>query len=521
MISWPITPWTIQYLIGGFVSLFLSGYILYKNFKSKACQFFFLFGVFVSLWEFFAFLHRNALTSSQSLNYLRVDFFFLALAPAFLLLSTCYIYKRRIVYYLILVPALFLGMWGLLMVPFEIVSSVYGWSYKFPPGSTSFMAISILYVIAILVILFYMTIKASLLLRKKHVIILVGFTVFYVIGTIATNLALQMYPNFPPLGGLLTFITFLFIAYAISLPVEEITLPPGKPLEILADDWLRFLRKLREVVPGRELGEDVPRFDDALKSMGLSDVVRYEKGELIFNSEQLTPLGINEIVWATTDFMRKTDWALPAIKEYTNVFVNIYKTVSETDKKAADGWLDTMICKYGGFLDKQGVLDAMPEDAKIPEIFKELKERRTYLFKEERPVKAYEKLKEALSHGFECLTISKLEPRRVKERYDVGKASIFWLTFKETENAINPKRLDHLKRTVSEFVKSSSRSVVLLDCFDQIILANGFEKSRSMLREIKDLCMKNNANLLLSVNPGMFEKEQMATIEKELKEVKV
>jgi len=43
----------------------------------------------------------------------------------------------------------------------------------------------------------------------------------------------------------------------------------------------------------------------------------------------------------------------------------------------------------------------------------------------------------------------------------------------------------------------------------------------SVLMEIKDLCTKNNANLLITISPGIFEEKQLASIEKELKEVKV
>ena len=95
------------------------------------------------------------------------------------------------------------------------------------------------------------------------------------------------------------------------------------------------------------------------------------------------------------------------------------------------------------------------------------------------------------------------------------------MTFKDVENAISPKDRDGLKSAISDLVGKTEKGVILLDCFDQLMLVNGFEKSMSMLMEIKDLCMKNNANLLFSINPKMFVEKQMAAIEKELKEVKV
>ncbi|MEW6069323.1 MAG: DUF835 domain-containing protein [Candidatus Thermoplasmatota archaeon] len=396
-----------------------------------------------------------------------------------------------------------------------------GWTYKttqffFLLNSLIFFG----YAVAIIVTAILILRRQKLaVLRKKATIILSGFICFQVVGMLITNALILRYPQFPPSGGLLSLLTFLFIAYAISLPVEEITIPPGKPLELLANNWLEFLRKLREVTPGKELGEDVARFRDALYSMGLSDAVKYGEEGLIFNADQLASLGINELIYSTVNFVRKQTWTLGAIKEYTNVFVSTYKIIMEIDKKVADGWLNAVIRKYGGFLDREGVLAALPKEVKIPEIFEEMRKKKIHLLKEEVPTGAYKKLKEALQYGFECLIISKLEPKKVEERYDVSEASIFWLTFKEDKRTINPKDFVKLKKTISEFVKRPGGNIILLDCFDQIMLANGFEKAEGLLREVKDVCRKNNASLLISINPEMFEKEQISVIEKEFEGV--
>lgn len=521
--GWYFFPWTAQYLIGSALAFAISFYLISKNPRSKPYQAFFFYGMFTGLWEIFAFLHRNAPTPEISCFWLRADGIVHILLLPFLLLTIIYLTKRENIFLLTIFPAVIGAIILSMFSGIETTMTEFGWSYKTPKGYFALASLMFFgYAIAIIATTLSIYKKHRIhALQKKLFLILAGFISFQLVGMVFTNLLLMVSPNSPPFGGFLSLLTFLFIAYAISLPTGEITIPPGKPLEILAGDWLKFLRKLREVVPGRELGEDITRFEDALRAMGLNEVIRTRNGELIFNGEQLASLGVNELVDDATDFMRKQDWALKAIKEYTDVFINIYKTNSKRDKNAAAEWFDTMVRKYGGFLDKQGVLDAMPKDAKIPGIFKELRERKTYLFKEERPTKAYEKLKEALKHGFECLVVSKLEPKKVEERYGISKASIFWLTFKEAENTINPQKLWEVKGVAAEFLRCSSRAIVLLDCFDQLMLANGFEKAESLLREVKDICIKNNTNLLLSVNPEMFDEKQLTTIEKELEEVKL
>jgi hypothetical protein len=145
----------------------------------------------------------------------------------------------------------------------------------------------------------------------------------------------------------------------------------------------------------------------------------------------------------------------------------------------------------------------------------------SYFIKEEKLDKSYEIFYDQITHGSPGLAITKLPPERVRERYKIAKSPILWLTFKEVENAISPKDIEGLKSAISDFVGKVEKPVILLDCFDQLMLVNGFEKAMSMLWEVKDICMKNNASLLLSVDPEMFEKEQVVAIEKELEEVKI
>lgn len=42
-----------------------------------------------------------------------------------------------------------------------------------------------------------------------------------------------------------------------------------------------------------------------------------------------------------------------------------------------------------------------------------------------------------------------------------------------------------------------------------------------MLKDFRKLCGENNSVMLVSITPGMFEKEQLLAIEKELEEVKI
>ena len=65
-----------------------------------------------------------------------------------------------------------------------------------------------------------------------------GVGIVYLGGMTLTNLIIHINPNFPPFGGILTTVEFLFIAYAIALPMDKIGII--KPTK-LAEFYLSFL----------------------------------------------------------------------------------------------------------------------------------------------------------------------------------------------------------------------------------------------------------------------------------------
>ena len=520
--DWNFFPYSLQYIIGGSLSIIISGYILYKNPKRLEVISFFVYGLFTSVWMFFIFLHRIAPTADVSRIFFRTAMFFPELVIAFLLVTILCFRKPKKIYLLCLVPAVTVGVIEL-MVPIRIYWGNWGWSYEFPPAFMSLYSISIIpYSIATCLVLLFLIIKHKIsAVQKKYRIILWGFAL-YVVSMVISNYLISSNPSFPPIGGIVTSGFFLAVAYAISLRTEEIASPASmkKPSRELSNLYLQFLSAFQKAIPGKELGVSSLRFVEYIEAVGLEDVVMPESGKLVFDADNLS----EEIMRQGPDnilrIMKEHSWARQVANDFTPVLVKTYDILQLRSKREANEWFDQMLQRHGGFLGRHGLLAAMPKEIKIPEILKELRRGRAYLFKEEKPVQAYKKLEEALNYGFAGLCISKLHPQKVRERYDVGKASIFWLSFKKAEGTINPKGFAKLNRTIAEFVKTPEGSIVLLDCLDQIKFANGLQKSLTMLKDLGNLCNENGSIILISINPEMFEKQQLIAIEKELEEVK-
>lgn len=523
--NWYFFPWSVQYVIGGTLALSTSIYLLVKHKESRAYQSFFLFGFSTALWQFLVYLHRNAPTVRLSSLFFRFGLFFISISLPALILTILYLEKKKQIYPLIFLPVLLVGVVTILIAPFEIIwtGTNLGWSYKFALYyMVLFYVTQTGYAVAVILVGYSLRIASTQFsIRKKYLIIVLAFGIFSFGGIALTNFALYLNPDFPPFGGVLTTLEFVVIAYALGLPVEKIKSFPEikEPMARLSSAYLRILNQLRSVLPGKELGVSIFKFDEYVEAMGLSGVVYVDESKkLRFDSGKFVQEEINEI----TDSVLRTLKSIPEAKEvsqqFSDVLVETYRILKSKSKNDADEWFDRMIRMHGSFLWRSRILDGVSKKVGTPEIFKDLHPGRVYLFREEKPAQAYKKLKEALNYGFVALCISKLHPEKVRKRYNVGGGSIFWLTFKKAEGTINPADVGKLQRTISEFVKRSEASIVLLDCFDQIKFANGFHKSLTMLKDFRNLCNENNSIMLISINPEMFEKEELAAIEKELGE---
>lgn len=519
--EWHFIPWTIQYLVGGLVALLITTFVFRRDPKALSYKCFFAFGVCLAVWMLSVLISRNAPSLSSSVAFYRIVNFSFLLTQPLLLVTILNIGHRRRIYYLTLIPILPLSLYFLIAAPFDVTWTNFGWAYSIRHQDVVMsLPFMIGYPATIGIILTVLILKSRLsYLRRKYIFILSGFLLYFIPLTV-TNMLMWKDPASPSFGGILLTIEFIFIAYAMFLRVSRIEFTTSESLDSLAETWIRFLQRLRDVLPGGELGEDAKKFDDVVQSLGFSDIVNNKSNRQTFDAGQLVLLDMNETMDKVTTFVKKQERALqaPISIEYTDVFTELYKMMRKDSTEFASNWFKTMLRKHGGFLDKQGILSTIPQGTKLPSIFKELQPGKVYLFKEEKPVQAYKRLKEALEYGFIGLCFTKLEPQKVRATYGVAKASLAWLTFQETEmeEVVSPNDLRRLSHIISIRIVDSSRVVFVLDCLDQIIFANSFEEARSLLKELQKLCEENAANLLLSINAEMFKKEQMDAIEEVL-----
>ena len=136
----------------------------------------------------------------------------------------------------------------------------------------------------------------------------------------------------------------------------------------------------------------------------------------------------------------------------------------------------------------------------------------SYSIKEERLDKSYEIFTDQLLHGNFGLCLSKFHPNKVRDTYGLTRTPIIWVTFKENENTVSPKELDAMESVIFNFLNRAERPVILIDCFNEIRLTNGIDRTINWLQKIKETCKKNDCILLISVNPDILDEKELEMI---------
>lgn len=158
------------------------------------------------------------------------------------------------------------------------------------------------------------------------------------------------------------------------------------------------------------------------------------------------------------------------------------------------------------------IIELNPEETKSSKQKYVLNRGSSYSITEERLDKSYEIFTDQLLHGAFGLCLSKFPPKRVRDTYGLERTPIIWVAFRENDNTVAPKDLDAMESIIFDFLNRAERPVILIDCFNEIRLTNGIERTISWLQRIAAACRQKNCILLLSVNPDIVNKKEWAAI---------
>jgi len=177
---------------------------------------------------------------------------------------------------------------------------------------------------------------------------------------------------------------------------------------------------------------------------------------------------------------------------------------------------DWTVCPACGASQTPGAGHAEPADAEGAA--KLLKESSTYLIEEKTPSEAYDLFRTALQAGKTGLCITRVYPKKVRERFGDADLRILWLSNVGKENTVRPKDLEKLSLSVEQFLGGTT-GVILIDGLEYLVTNNNFITVLRLVQSLRDQVAINGAVLLLSVNPSALDAHQMTLLEREVDRV--
>jgi isoleucyl-tRNA synthetase len=141
-----------------------------------------------------------------------------------------------------------------------------------------------------------------------------------------------------------------------------------------------------------------------------------------------------------------------------------------------------------------------------------------YLVKEEREQRALNMFISTMREGRPGLCVTRTFPDKFRESYDLGDATLLWLSNIGKEDSIRPKDLEKLSLSLEKFVTETG-GVVLLDGLEYLITNNNFIIVLRLLQALRDVVAMNKSTMVVNVNPATLDSNQLNLLEREVDSV--
>ncbi len=153
---------------------------------------------------------------------------------------------------------------------------------------------------------------------------------------------------------------------------------------------------------------------------------------------------------------------------------------------------------------------------------KELRAGRSYLIEEDRPAEAFRLFSKFLGGGGGGLLITRTNPKRVKEAYNLSAERVLWLTDREgsTEETIAPA-LERLVYEIEGFMEKQSRGAVLLDGVEYLVSNNSFDAVLKFVRRLLDAISESRHAFIISLGPATLKEQELKVLEREMDVIRV
>jgi hypothetical protein len=138
----------------------------------------------------------------------------------------------------------------------------------------------------------------------------------------------------------------------------------------------------------------------------------------------------------------------------------------------------------------------------------------TYIFKEQKPNKAFDHFWKKMENGYKGLLITRQHPDHVEKRSGQSELKVLWLSTTLGKSYVDPHNLGSLTNIISRFVEENGKTVIMMDGLEYLLVNNDFSRLLKFIEYINELVMQNNAFLLISIDQRALDEREMALLER-------
>jgi hypothetical protein len=134
--------------------------------------------------------------------------------------------------------------------------------------------------------------------------------------------------------------------------------------------------------------------------------------------------------------------------------------------------------------------------------------------------KALEIFVDQVMSGKQGLYISRTNPKIIREKTQLKKTPMVWLTETQGENILHPAQIEEINAVISEFTNSSNEGIILLEGITYLTNYSPFNLVIRFLRIIKDNISNKGAILLIRINEKNLQSSDLSLLREEFHTIK-
>ena len=130
---------------------------------------------------------------------------------------------------------------------------------------------------------------------------------------------------------------------------------------------------------------------------------------------------------------------------------------------------------------------------------------------------AYELFLEAVMSGADGLCITRTMPSRVREKHNLQRTPIIWLTDETVEGEKTIHNLQDLSILISNYVQKATKPVILIDGIEYLISHKGFGSVYHLLQSKRTQVEANDGMLIVPIFRDAMEAKETKLLEREFR----